>query len=210
MKTIALLGGTGRTGLLVAEQALEQGYRLRILARTPERFPITHPGITLIKGDVTQRRDIQTTLEGADCVISVLGHTKHSSPNFQTQAMHYISEAMHYLGLHRILVLTGSGVIFKGEKESLGSKLVSWGIQAVAPNRFTDGQLQCEFLLSTSLQYTIVRAPMLTNGKLTARYNYGNLKIGMFSTISRADVAHFLMKSLQEALFIGEAPFIRY
>jgi putative NADH-flavin reductase len=210
MQTIALFGGSGRTGMQIVQQALTQGYTLRVLVRNPSAFPITHSHLTIIKGDATRAEDIKQTLTGAQAVISVMGHSKKSPAFFQTEAMGLIIETMESFGIKRILVLTGSGVIFEGEHEPIDSKLVSKLVRTLDPNRFADGLLQCELLLKSGLDYSIVRAPKLTNGPCWANYRSGKLKIGMFNFISRADVAHFMLKVLSENTYMRQAPFVCY
>eukprot|EP00548_Thalassiothrix_antarctica_P014435 CAMPEP_0194166866 /NCGR_PEP_ID=MMETSP0154-20130528/2366_1 /TAXON_ID=1049557 /ORGANISM="Thalassiothrix antarctica, Strain L6-D1" /LENGTH=228 /DNA_ID=CAMNT_0038877667 /DNA_START=44 /DNA_END=730 /DNA_ORIENTATION=- len=73
--TIALFGATGGTGSEILASALEQGYRVRIMVRTPSKVvPSEHPNLTVLEGDCTGSLEtIRETLQGADYVINVVG-----------------------------------------------------------------------------------------------------------------------------------------
>jgi uncharacterized protein YbjT (DUF2867 family) len=63
-----------------------------------------------------------------------------------------------------------------------------------------------DLLWSSGLEWTIVRPPRLTNRPLTGRYRvaYGqNLRRGLF--VSRADVAHFMLRALEDPASVHQA-----
>ena len=43
--TIAVLGGGGRTGKFLVAKLIDQGYRLKVLLRSPENFELHHPSV---------------------------------------------------------------------------------------------------------------------------------------------------------------------
>lgn len=72
-ETIALFGATGGTGSQVLAAALDKGYKVRIMVRTPSKVTIEHPNLTLLKGDFTSIQQMKETIQGADYVISTIG-----------------------------------------------------------------------------------------------------------------------------------------
>jgi len=74
-ETIALFGATGGTGSEILASALDQGYRVRIMVRTPSKvMPLEHPNLTVLEGNCTGSLEaIQETLRGADYVINTVG-----------------------------------------------------------------------------------------------------------------------------------------
>jgi nucleoside-diphosphate-sugar epimerase len=85
-ETIALFGGTGRTGRYVVPYALDQGYKVRLLARTPSKVDIQHPNLTVIQGDFANLDAVQKTIQGATYVISCSGAPQDPS-NYPTDMM---------------------------------------------------------------------------------------------------------------------------
>ena len=210
VKTIALLGGTGRTGSLVLQMAFDEGYQLRVLARKTAKVQIKHPNVIVIEGDATNRSKLEELIDGADVVISVLGHVKNSSRDFQTQSMEMVTGIMKQRKTSRIIVLTGAGVYFPGDKTSMGGQLLTFLIKHLAPARFNDGVGLSNVIAKSGLQYTLVRAPLLTNETLKGNYRTGNLPLSFFSRISRADMAHFIVSQIESMRWIQQAPFVCY
>ena len=64
----------------------------------------------------------------------------------------------------------------------------------------------------SGLQWTIVRPPTLTNGKRRTSFRSGeNIKTtGFITTISRADVAEFMLSQLRMNTFLRKAPLVMY
>lgn len=67
---LALFGGSGGTGRLIAERALEAGHELRILARDPTKVRLAHQRLTVIRGDVRDRTQVIETISGTHCVVA--------------------------------------------------------------------------------------------------------------------------------------------
>lgn len=62
-RTLALLGGTGRTGRVLIDRALARGYALRVLARDPERLHRRGEALTPVQGDARNADDVLRLLE---------------------------------------------------------------------------------------------------------------------------------------------------
>jgi putative NADH-flavin reductase len=210
MKQITIFGASGRSGLILTCLLLDKGYRVKALVRNPLKLSIEHPNLSVIKGNIGQKEAIGQAIEGSDVVVSVMGHVKGSKPLFQTMAMMDIMEIMKAKGRKRLVVLTGSGIEMPQDKRSLGNTLLTFLIMNVAPARFYDGVEQCKRIMASNLDYTIVRAPLLTMQKPKGIYKTGHLKLGFFSHISRHDVAGFICKIIEQQLFIKDAPQISY
>ena len=72
-ETIALFGGTGRTGRHVVTYALEKGYKVQLLARTPSKVETTHDNLTVIEGDLSNEEALKQVVKGATYVMSCAG-----------------------------------------------------------------------------------------------------------------------------------------
>ena len=96
MKTIALFGITGRTGRPLTTLLLSKGYAVKALVRTPAKVQTQHAHLTLVKGNILSASDVESTIEGAEAVISVIGHVRgeKQSLNIQTDGTRNILAAM--------------------------------------------------------------------------------------------------------------------
>jgi putative NADH-flavin reductase len=53
-----VFGASGRTGILLVQQALEAGHHVTAFVRTPSRLPIQHERLIVVAGDVMNRADV--------------------------------------------------------------------------------------------------------------------------------------------------------
>ena len=62
---------------------------------------------------------------------------------------------------------------------------------------------------NSGLDWTIIKPPRLTNGATLLVQAGQNIKVGMTSSISRANLAKFIIAELLKPKFIGQAIFVR-
>jgi putative NADH-flavin reductase len=73
MRTLALVGATGRLGGHVLREALQRGgWCVRALARDPEALP-AREGLAVVRGDVRDPAAVAALVQHADVVVSCLG-----------------------------------------------------------------------------------------------------------------------------------------
>jgi putative NADH-flavin reductase len=78
-------------------------------------------------------------------------------------------------------------------------------IRTVMKNIFADIPKQEDLVKQSELNWTIVRPARLVNEELTEKYKIGDdMYVGLFAKISRADVADFLIKYLQDDSLISK------
>lgn len=70
---VAVLGGTGFIGSYTVAALLEQGYRVRVMARSVRNLQAVfhRPGVELVPGDVKREADIERAVQGARFVINL-------------------------------------------------------------------------------------------------------------------------------------------
>ncbi|MFE6926348.1 NAD(P)H-binding protein [Nocardia sp. NPDC057663] len=67
MTSLLVLGGSGRTGIRVLQQAAARGHCVRALVRNPDAVQAP-PGVELIQGTPANIDDIREAARGADAV----------------------------------------------------------------------------------------------------------------------------------------------
>jgi len=70
---VTVFGGTGGVGREVVTQALDAGHHVTAYLRNPAKLTVTHPNLTAITGELTDRDAVQRAVHGADAIISALG-----------------------------------------------------------------------------------------------------------------------------------------
>ncbi|MDZ5713096.1 NAD(P)-dependent oxidoreductase [Jeotgalibacillus haloalkalitolerans] len=104
---IALFGSTGRVGSVILERALEDGHHVQALVRDTG-LKSHHSNLTYITGDASVKEDVESTIKGADAVISALGTDKNDA---LTKSMIHILPAMRKHGLRRIITIGTAGIL---------------------------------------------------------------------------------------------------
>lgn len=202
---IAVLGANGRSGRIFVQTALEAGHSVR--AGVHQGNPFTeHARLEVISCDATNIEEVKRLINGTDVVVSLIGHTKQSAPDVQTQAIQAVVDAMQPLGLRRLISLTGTGVRMPGDVITLLDRLSTFGITLFDRKRVADGRNHAKILMESNLEWTILRVLKLENNKPT---RYTLLENGPAKTIvSRHEVASAILEILETNQFIRKAPII--
>jgi uncharacterized protein YbjT (DUF2867 family) len=141
---------------------------------------------------------------GQDAVVSALGLGNVFIPNgFMARSMGNIIPALEQANVRRFVLMSSFGV---GESIKEAPLLSAIAFRTLLAAVFAD-KLQAEEALRRSrLDWTIVRPVALTNGPLTGRYRAGeHLELHGLPTISRADVAHFMLGEVDAPRYQGKA-----
>jgi putative NADH-flavin reductase len=201
---LAIFGATGKTGRLLVQQALAEGHDVAALARDPAKMALSHPRLRVIPGAVDQVEAVQETLRDADVVVSAMGSGNATLTTFWQNAI----AAMRRAGVSRIVSLVGASVNEPGDPRSIGRTILLGITRLLAPSSLEDGHRHARQLEGTELAYTFVRPPRLTDGPATGRVQHGRLQLGPTSSISRADLASFMLRAACDGLYVREAPMV--
>lgn len=210
MEKIALFGGTGRTGRLFLAKAIAAGHEVTVLARTPEKIDLDSSQMTIVQGNVLNPHDVDQTIAGATQVVSLFGHVKGSPAGLQTRGTRHIVDAMQKHGLQRVISLSGGGLPFEKDQPKFADKAIRFIMQLFAKKVLDDAIGHAEVLRNSSLDWTIVRGPRLTDGEEKGRYRVSWIDAQSGTAISRADLADFLLQLIEEPGYSQEMPFVTY
>ncbi|MFF5338309.1 NAD(P)-dependent oxidoreductase [Streptomyces sp. NPDC013181] len=73
MAKIALFGANGTIGSRVLREALDRGHLVTAVVRDPAKLTVSHPHLTVVRGDVLDPRSVTAAAEGQDVVVSAVG-----------------------------------------------------------------------------------------------------------------------------------------
>jgi uncharacterized protein YbjT (DUF2867 family) len=205
---ILVLGGTGPLGRLVVEQALSAGHHVTVLVRTPGRLA-PHPRLREAVGDVLDPEAIAAAAGGHDAVISALGHSRPSPHGRDLHpAVPPLIDALRAAGVSRLIWVSSHSI---GDSRGHSGLLFE---RIVIPLRrlraeFADKERQEALIAASDLDWTIVRPARLTNAPATGRVRaQPRLRLTIRDSISRADVAAFLLHELHRGEHLLTAPTI--
>jgi putative NADH-flavin reductase len=200
---LAIFGASGVTGRHLLEQALQAGHQVTALKRTPGSLQL-QTGLTTVIGSLDQQAAVQSVIQGADAVISVLGMRDKDATPVCTDGARSILEAMASTGVRRLIALSAYGAA----ETSNASWFIRF-VRTVIASKMHDKDNMEALVRSSDSDWTLVRPPMLTNGSRTDHYRAStDLRPGLTGRLSRADLAAFILQEAAAAGYIGQAPVV--
>jgi putative NADH-flavin reductase len=212
MAKLLVVGASRGIGLETVKAALLAGHRVRALARSAARIPIKNAALEKVSGDALDSDTTRNALQEVDVVIQTLGVDIAPRAIFErttlfSQSTRILVDAMKAAGVKRLIAVTGLGA---GDSRGHGGLLYDAVIFPVLLKRvYDDKDVQEWIIRSSGLDWTIVRPGLLTNGPATGRYRVLTApQDWRFGRISRADVADFLVRHVDDRALIGTMPLL--
>lgn len=199
---IIVFGATGGVGRHVVNQALQAGYEVTAFVRDLTKLQIENDHLHVVRGDATNAKEVSAAIAGHDAVVSCLGSNKMVAKSTQLEEMtQHIVAGMEAHHVKRIVYTASAGI--NNELPGVGGKMVMKMLQ----NVLTDHRHAVDLIQAhKDLQYTIVRPLGLTNDDYTGEYREAKEGVPENArNIPRADVAHFILKALDDDTYIGES-----
>jgi hypothetical protein len=112
---------------------------------------------------------------------------------------------MNKNAVKRFICITSLGI--NDSRFKLGLYYTLFTIPVILFFYFLDKSKQEKLIMKSDLDWIIVRPGQLTNGKLRTNYRHG-MKVGHYlltKMISRASVAHFMLKNLESKMYLRQA-----
>ena len=207
---VLVLGATGGTGRLIVEQALARGYEVSALVRSPEKAK-SLKGAKLIIGDVRDEKALREALKGQDAVVSALGTP--ASPFREVTLLSKVTRslvsAMTAEHVSRLVCITGIGA---GDSSGHGGFLFDNVIFPLLLRKvYADKNRQEAIVRDSGLDWVVVRPSVLNDksGRDTVRA-LTDLSGFHGGTISRADVANFVLDQVRADTWLHRSPLITW
>jgi putative NADH-flavin reductase len=201
---ILVIGASQGTGKEAVKSALHRGHRVTAFARSPERLAIQNEGLRLLKGDILDAEAVTAAVKGHDAVVitASLGSIKafKDSPDFFSKGTAQVISAMKDAGTKRLVILSALGT---GESRVLfGWLLRKLVVDGLLKYPFRDHDRQESLVRESDLDWVIARPSRLTDGKARGLYRKTAELTAVPGSISRADVADFLVESCTSNEFL--------
>jgi len=203
---VVVFGASGGVGSHVVRQALRKGYAVRGVYRSSSS-PRPEPNLEVVYvSDFFDRLALAEVVDGADAVMSCLGSRRKNARNPWSKVTSPLDlmerfskgliEAMSSLAMPKRLVLVSAAGV--GASAPLMHPVLRFVFDhSTVGLEYKDLARMEDQVEQSSLDWTIVRPVTLTTGKLTSNVKLCS-RYGLTDTISRADVASFLLRCLEE------------
>jgi len=212
MAVVLVIGASRGIGLETVQRALAGGHRVRALARGAASIAIDQAGLERIAGDALDRDTVSASLQGVEAVIQTLGAPKGVGAllwgtTLFSAATRVLVDAMRAQGVKRLLAVTGLGA---GDSRGHGGLLYdAVAFPLLLKRIYDDKDVQEQIVRASGLEWTIVRPGLLTSGPATGSARaLTEPKDWRAGSVTRADVADFLVREAFERRFVGKTPLL--
>ena len=208
---IAIIGSTGFLGKVVLKKALDKGYQVRTLVRTPEKLGEFKDRVEYTQGSVSQSNKLEETVNGTEVVISTVGPPQKNPGNPETykNALENLVSILEKHNVKRYIHIGGAAHL-GGENEnwSRGRKNLRLVLKIIAKPILITKHLEWEVLKKSNLDYTLVRPPGIMKkrfrgkGVIADEKNLARLKVNV------EDLADFIVEQITSRDWIKKAPLV--
>ncbi|MEM8719260.1 MAG: SDR family oxidoreductase [Cyanobacteria bacterium P01_G01_bin.39] len=207
---LVIFGSTGSIGSHVVEQALEQGHTVTAFVRNPNKLNFQHPHLSIFTGDVMNPALVEEAIIDHEAAICILGSGKKLSGNVRSQGTKNIIQALEKAGIKRFICQSTLGAGDSWSNLNFYWKYIMFGF--ILRKVFADHQIQEQYVRQSDLDWTIIRPAAFIEGTRTGKYRHGFPSKDRTSslTISRPDVADFILKQLSDHTYLGKAASLSY
>src|SRR5215469_4914131 len=197
---LTIFAATGGIGRQILDQALAAGHEVTAVVRNPDKLPAQ---LRIFKADLwaPNPATLNSAVAGADAVLSGLGPRSRSDAEVASRGTRAIIQAMKAANVRRVVVVSAApiGTVPSPNRPNppkhdpgdgfLMRHLGSPFARTMFREHYKDLARMEDVLRDSTVDWTIVRPPRLTNGPLGEyRTAYGqNVRGGVM--ISRASVA---------------------
>lgn len=198
---LAVFGASGKTGILIVYQALNQGHYVTAFARQASRVTIKHKNLVVIEGDVSDMARVRLAVEGQDAVLCALGVDKNKPNTILSEGTRNILNAMEEKKVKRFICMSSAGI--------LGNDAGFWFGRIIMPlflgHVFADKKRQAKIIQESHADWVILRPVGLTDAPKTNTYKVTE-GIPTSRTIPRADVADLMLKLMTNTKYDRKMP----
>lgn len=200
---VLVFGATGRCGRHIIKQALKHKYEVTAFARNPKAVTMHHERLNVVKGNVFNALSVESAVKGQYAVICALGTNSKYPTKMLSEGTANIIKAMEKYRVKRFVCLTSLGALGNDG----GVVLRKIMIPLLWKHVFADKKRQLDEILNSDLDWIVVRAVRMTEGPRTKHY-HASLVRPIKKSVSRANVADFLLKQVAHDKFLREMPIV--
>jgi putative NADH-flavin reductase len=204
---VLIIGASGATGHWLVRGALAQGRQVTAFVRNPDAWKAPE-GVRVAKGDARDAASLDAALAGQDAVLSAFGPRSMRAGDLQETFMRNLVTGMRKQGVRRLVNLSALGM---GDSVRAAPFLFRAVILPLfLRNVFADKARGEALLFAGGLDYVNVCPGRLLNSPAK-----GGVKASLDGkdthwTMSREDLAGFMLAQLGSDVWLGKSVLIGY
>lgn len=197
---VVVFGGTGGTGRAAVRELLAGGHEVTAFSRHAERLDLHSERLRLVAGDALLPEDVERALSGQDAAVVSLGvndnplkvrllHRSRTPLNVCSEGTRTIIQAMHRVGVRRLVVVSAYGV---GETRAKLPWPLRTAYRLLLKEQISDKERQEQLVRNSGLDWIIVQPVELTNARPHGEVVASITGEVHHITVPRGDVGRFL------------------
>ncbi|WP_456865316.1 NAD(P)-dependent oxidoreductase [Galbibacter sp. BG1] len=203
---ILVIGATGRTGRHIVKLAVNEGHRVTVFVRSPEKLDRPQTGVKVVHGDALDEVAIKNLIcnNNFEAVVIAVGADSLKCSSVRAESTKNIIAALEARNSNaRVWIMSSAGVNESIDQLGFLSKAFA---KTILKGHIFDHSNQEKLVRGSALPYTIIR-PMGLKDETFETPNYIVLEKGRVPTnhISRLDVAHFIIDNINNPAYLGKA-----
>jgi len=201
---IFLLGATGKTGAIFLKMALENGHNVTAYVRSPEKLMVAE-NLSIVQGDLLSITQMSAAMYNHDVVVSCIGGNDNDKSNVIQELTQVIVASMKKSNMDRIVAISSAGI---HNEFSWATNLI---LNLFYKHVINDHRMAAQVIITSRINYTLARPLSLTDGNLAKIYR--KMTIGVpkgGKDISRQDLAHFLLETIESGAYQNETVGLAY
>jgi putative NADH-flavin reductase len=200
---LAVIGAAGATGRLIVKHALKNGHDVTAVVRDPTKMGDV-PGVRAVQADMMDVASLEAALRGHDAVVFAAGPPHMKASTARTDGARNTVAAMKSVGIRRLVAISGLGA---GEtRDKLGFIASRIVVPLILGRLLMDQNGLEQAIRASDLDWTIVRPGELKDGASKGGVKVSQDGTGISSSVSRDDVAKFIVDELTASKHIRNAP----
>jgi putative NADH-flavin reductase len=210
---VAVYGAAGMIGSRIVAEALRRDHPVSALVRTPGKLGLKDAGLTEIKADVADPRQVVELVRGHDAVICAVSPRNEQGPQMMPLAALSLAYGLPRAGVKRLLFVGGAGSL----EVAPGKRLMDTPLFPEAYK--TEAKAQAEALailrLQDQLEWTYLSpAGVIQPGERTGVFRVGGEHLLIDakgqSRISAEDYAVALINELEQGRHLRQRITVAY
>lgn len=205
---VLVIGSTGQTGRILIKKLLDLEHEVTAFARKPADIKETSAKLRVVQGDGRDGNSITNAVQGQDIVISVFGPRSLKADNLAETLMRNVVEAMKAHGVQRLINLSAAGV---GDSQSeMPFVFARILIPLLLRSVYADKARGEAILFASGLEFVNVRPGRLNNSPARGGVKASLRAKGLKLTMTREDLADFMIQQMTSREWLGKSPMLGY
>ncbi len=204
---VAIFGATGMVGKVLTAAALNAGHDIIASVRQPERLGALADEMTVITGDYFDPLIQRRMVDGVDAVLTTIGPPLKRGRDSRgyVSAMKSLVANMEEASVSRIVAVAGAGVKLGDEKLDFRRAVMRRMLMMIAGPGYREKEQEHNVLFRSSLDWTILRPPQISNASGEFTTSMGNPK-GM--KVDTQQLVSCMIEAMNDPSTIRTAPFV--